>query len=59
MYRRDFTIKRLDGYFVWCKKIYNSVIDSDGDAAGLLGPARVKIGSPRFRGTPVRVRESI
>ena len=42
-----------------CKKIDNRVIDSDGDAAGPLGPARVKIDSPRFRGTSVRVREFI
>eukprot|EP01050_Picozoa_sp_SAG11_P009606 SAG11_NODE_916_length_6555_cov_5.026332_2_plen_44_part_00 len=42
-----------------CKKIYNSVIEGDGDAAGPLGPARGKIGSPRLRRTSVRVRESI
>ena len=42
-----------------CKKIYNRVIDDDGDDAGLLGPARVKIDSPCLRRTSVRVRESI
>ncbi len=42
-----------------CKKIYNRVIEGDGDAAGLLGPARVKIDSPRLRRTSVRVREFI
>eukprot|EP01050_Picozoa_sp_SAG11_P026482 SAG11_NODE_6354_length_1329_cov_2.726016_1_plen_53_part_00 len=42
-----------------CKKIYNSVIEGDDDDAGPLGPARGKIGSPRFRRTSVRVRASI
>ena len=44
---------------VMCKKIYNSVIEGDGDVASPLGPARGKIDSPRFRRTSVRVRESI
>ena len=47
---QGFHYKWLDGYFVWCKKIYNSVIDGDDGSAGLLGPARVEIDSPRFRG---------
>ena len=36
----EFDYKRLCEYFVMCKKIYNSVIEGDGDAAGPLGPAR-------------------
>ena len=52
----EFDYKRLDEYFVMCKKIYNKVIVGDDGAAGPLGPAREKIDSPRFRGTSVRVR---
>eukprot|EP01050_Picozoa_sp_SAG11_P022054 SAG11_NODE_4066_length_2081_cov_4.470737_2_plen_93_part_00 len=52
----DFEYKRLCEYFVMGKKIDNSVIEGDGDAACPLGPARVKIGSPRLRRTSVRVR---
>ena len=41
-----------------CKKIDNSVIGDDGDAAGPLGPVRGKIESPRVRRTSARVRGS-
>ena len=41
-----------------CKKIDNSVIEGDDDAAGPLGPARDWIESPRGRRTSARVRGS-
>ena len=41
-----------------CKKIDNSVIEGDDDAAGPLGPARDSIESPRGRRTSARVRGS-